>query len=410
MPALATASWRAPGRPAHRPLRYGPRRSAGAARRSARTGSARRACRGRSRAARGRSRRRAAQSVTSCSTSSISHSSSGGHRDQVLGQHVEGVLRDHRLLDLARAHPAGDHGALEQVGPELREDPPLGDLAQRVPGATDPLQPAGDGLRRLDLDHQVHGAHVDAELQRGGGHQAGQLARLEQLLDQARSSWESDPWWARAISGRRLLSPFLVLPACSVAGSSGLQLVVVHLVQALGDPLGAAAVVDEDDRRVVLADQPQQLRVDRGPDRAGVRGRVERRLDRARVDPLGGVLQLRSGAASCRCRRRRGACSTAGWARPCPRRGRRSPGRAAWARRHPRSRTPARCRRGSRRSAPAAAGSPRDRSSGCGLRPQVVEPLQRQRQVRAALRRCDRVDLVDDHRLDARRGSRAPAS
>ena len=54
----------------------------------------------------------------------------GGHRDQVLGEHVERVLRDHRLLDLARAHPAGDDRALEQVGPELGEDPALGDLAQ----------------------------------------------------------------------------------------------------------------------------------------------------------------------------------------------------------------------------------------------------------------------------------------
>ena len=54
----------------------GPRRSAAAARRSAPRGSARRACRARSRAARGRAPRRAARRVTSCSTSSISHSSS----------------------------------------------------------------------------------------------------------------------------------------------------------------------------------------------------------------------------------------------------------------------------------------------------------------------------------------------
>ena len=35
----------------------------------------------------------------------------------------------------------------------------------------------------------------------------------------ARSSWERDPWWARAISAGPL-SPFFELPACSVAGSS----------------------------------------------------------------------------------------------------------------------------------------------------------------------------------------------
>ena len=47
------------------------------------------------------------------------------HRDQVLGEHVERVLRDHRLLDLAGAHPLGDDRALEQVGAELGEDPAL---------------------------------------------------------------------------------------------------------------------------------------------------------------------------------------------------------------------------------------------------------------------------------------------
>ncbi len=50
------------------------------------------------------------------------------------------------------------------------------------------------------------------------------------------------------------------------------RLLGVHLVQALCEALGAAAVVDEDDRRGVLADQGEQLRVDGRPDAAG--GRV----------------------------------------------------------------------------------------------------------------------------------------
>ena len=40
----------------------------------------------------------------------------------------------------------------------------------------------------------------------------------------------------------------------------------------------------------------------------------------------------------------------------------------------------------------------------------VLEPLQRQRQVRAALGRHQRVDLVDDHGVDATRAPRAPAT
>ena len=107
----------------------------------------------------------------------------GDHRDDVLGEHVERVARDHRLLDLAGAHPLGDDRALEQVGAELGEDPALGDGAELVSGAADPLDPAGHGLRRLDLDHEVDRAHVDPQLERGGGDEAGKLPRLEQLLD-----------------------------------------------------------------------------------------------------------------------------------------------------------------------------------------------------------------------------------
>jgi hypothetical protein len=71
----------------------------------------------------------------------------GDHRHEVLGENVERVAGDHRLLDLAAAHPLGDDRALEQVGAELREDPPLRDLAEPVAGAADPLQPPGHRFR-----------------------------------------------------------------------------------------------------------------------------------------------------------------------------------------------------------------------------------------------------------------------
>ena len=44
-------------------------------------------------------------------------------------------------------------------------------------------RPRGDRLRRLDLQHEVDGAHVDAELERGGRDEARQLAGLQLLLD-----------------------------------------------------------------------------------------------------------------------------------------------------------------------------------------------------------------------------------
>ena len=68
----------------------------------------------------------------------------GHDRDDVLGEHVERVLRDHRLLDLAAPHTLGDDRALEQVGAELGEDPPLGDGAELVARSTHSLHPTRD--------------------------------------------------------------------------------------------------------------------------------------------------------------------------------------------------------------------------------------------------------------------------
>jgi hypothetical protein len=68
-------------------------------------------------------------------------------------------------LDVPVAHPLGDHRALEQVRAELREDAAPRDLAHAVPGAADALEARGDRLGGLDLDHEAHGAHVDAELE-----------------------------------------------------------------------------------------------------------------------------------------------------------------------------------------------------------------------------------------------------
>ena len=107
----------------------------------------------------------------------------GGDRDDLLGEHVERVARDDGRLDQPLAHAPRDDRALEQVGAELREDAALGGVADAVAGAADPLQPGGDRLRRLDLQHEVDGAHVDAELERRRGDEARQLAGLQLLLD-----------------------------------------------------------------------------------------------------------------------------------------------------------------------------------------------------------------------------------
>ena len=85
-----------------------------------------------------------------------------GHRDDLLGQHVERVARHPQLLDLARVHPLGDHRRLHQVAVVLGEEHAARHVAHVVPGPPGPLQPAGHRRRRLDLDDQVDRAHVDA--------------------------------------------------------------------------------------------------------------------------------------------------------------------------------------------------------------------------------------------------------
>ena len=84
----------------------------------------------------------------------------GDDRDDLLREHVERVPRDPRLLDLAAAHRPRHHGRLEQVGPELGEDPALRDRLQLVAGASDALQSARDRLRALHLDDEVDGMSI----------------------------------------------------------------------------------------------------------------------------------------------------------------------------------------------------------------------------------------------------------
>ena len=219
--------------------------------------------------------------------------------------------------------------------------------ADAVAGAADALQPARDRAGRGDLHDEVDGAHVDAELERRGGDDARQRARLERLLDLA----------ARLARERAV-----------VRARDGL---LAQLVEAQRQPLGHAAAVDEHDRRVVRAHELEQLGVERGPER--VRAAVVRALhvrQRASARPPSGRRASRcAGRAPCACPRRRCACSRS----PPTKRAISSSGRCV-----------------------------AESATRCGSRSaEVGEALERERQVRAALGRRDGVHLVDDHGLDA---------
>ena len=152
-----------------------------------------------------------------------------GH--ELLGQRVQRLLRHADAVELAALHRVHQGGALQQVVERQRKQPPFRDRADRMAGTADPLQEGVHRTRRAELADQVDVADVDAQLERAGGDQRLQLARLQALLG---------------------LEPVLARQAAVVRGD---MLLAEPLGQVAGDALGDATLVDEDERRAVLADQ-----------------------------------------------------------------------------------------------------------------------------------------------------------
>ncbi len=131
----------------------------------------------------------------------------------------------------ARAGRAHQRRALDQLVAGEREQTTLGRGGQRVAGAPDPLQPGGDRPRRPDQAAELDGAHVDAELQRRGGHDDLEVARLQEALGP-------------------------VAPLAREAAVVGRDALVAQaLAEMQRHPLDQAARVDEHQRRLVLAGQ-----------------------------------------------------------------------------------------------------------------------------------------------------------
>ena len=154
---------------------------------------------------------------------------------------------------------------------------------------------------------------------------------------------------------------------------------VCQLVEPQREPLGAAAAVDEDDRRGVFLHQPQHLRVDRRPDRAAGRLAAGDRLELRPLAALVGLdhrldrdmdlqVELLGGAGVDH---------------------RHLPARAAEVAADLLERA-----LGGREADPLRVGALLDRR----------QALEGQGEVAATLGRSDGVDLVDDHRLDVGEG------
>jgi len=167
-----------------------------------------------------------------------------GHRHNLLGQDVERVARVAGLLDLAFAHGGHDRGAGHEVGAILREHEAAAGHIHLVAGAPDALQPARHRGRGLYLDNEIDGPHVDAELERRGGDERADLPGLQPVLD------------LRALVPRER----------AVVGLD--EDLARELVQRAGEPLRDPAAVHEEQRRAVGADVLEQARMDGAPDGA----------------------------------------------------------------------------------------------------------------------------------------------
>ena len=102
--------------------------------------------------------------------------------DDLLGQDVERRVAQRDRVEVAAPHAADERGALDQLVAGQREQPALRRAAEVVARAADPLEQRRDRPRRAELDDEIDGADVDAELERRRGDRALDLTVLELLL------------------------------------------------------------------------------------------------------------------------------------------------------------------------------------------------------------------------------------
>ena len=188
----------------------------------------------------------------------------GNMGDDLLGQHIERIAQIAGGLDGPVDHPPHHHCCLEQVATVLGVDGALAGFAHRVAGTADALQPAADGARRLDLHDEVDGPHVDAQFEAAGGHDAAQHPPLQLVLDDD-----------ALLAGERAVVRLHQFDGGGLGVGAG-DLVEVQLVQLGRQPLGLTARVGEHDGAAVLQDLGEDARVDAGPDAGALRGEGHR--------------------------------------------------------------------------------------------------------------------------------------
>ena len=245
-----------------------------------------------------------------------------------------------------------------------------------MPGPADPLQPGGDRRRRLDLHDEVDRAHVDAEFEGRGRHDRGQPAGLELLLGDA----------ALLARHRAVVGPRDDLRRAAALARSADELAGDRVGSSIAPPARSKAsslsraVSRSASRREFANTIVEWCASIRSSTRSSTCGQIELRLSAPAAGPdevagglpeLGHVLDRHDDLQVEGLGRRRvhdGHRAAAGQER------------GHLVERADRGRQP----------------DPLSRAL-----EQRIEPLEAEREVRAALGRAHRVHLVDDHRLDA---------
>ena len=162
-------------------------------------------------------------------------------RDDLLRQHVERALGDDEAVELVAPHAVDKRDALDKIVARKRKEAPLGRAADGVARTADALQEGRDRARRADLADEVDVADVDAEFERGGRHQGLELAALEPLL-----GGESQLFRHAAVM-------------------RGHGLIAEPVGELARDALGHPPCVDEHQRRAVLRNEFGEARVNFRP-------------------------------------------------------------------------------------------------------------------------------------------------
>ena len=289
----------------------------------------------------------------------------GGFRDDLLGEDVERFFRHADAVQPAIADRIKQGRGLAQVVPAQREQHALRGAIDGVAAAAHALQEGGDAFGRGKLRDEIDMADVDAEFHRSRGHEDFQLARLELPL-----------------GGEAVVPAHAAMVGAHRAFAEA-------LAQSQRKPLGQAAGVDENQGGVVGQDQLNQPLVQLIPDFRAHHRRERRPRHFHRNLHLAAEARVDDGAVESP---RRGLCGfdTAGFGR-C-----RIPIHIRF---RPRGRAGQKAGDGfhrflRRRQPDALQGPPARRGN------ERFQPLDRQRQMRAALVAEHGVYLVEDQRFN----------